>query len=857
MFHPASVPVDRTARDSHKRRGIYRYCLYTAIAGLAIVGAAVLFGSAYLAHLLLNDLFFPTKQHALPTKHVERYNASQVHPLIGKSSPFDIQAIVWQDVTDLLASGQSLPERDAPWKLVQDTVWERSARGVVSNHTRTEAVLWSGVIAHDAHMRSKIHASIPLMVPVAPLYTSNLGSSSLRATFSIAIPERRTEEYGSFRNVSSVFTSDLPILPRRTDHTEHGSEQAFNTALADAGISTSLLELVPSPWYRTDAEGEAAGRTVNNGTRVNPFFSAHHTNLCFLDHARERTAASVDEALPEYRDADSRILLPHFRTRSRLGMVRTTDVFDKAAFDREHLAGRISMRSTCSNFWGGNCNRTYRWHSFETLLEFTRKSKSAEVGDAGDELHYYYAPALTQVSTPGSPRYQRRIPQRKPTSDQQTAELPVLRSNASAECEISPARLDDSGRYFELDWQIYFSTHTLGRVSVAESGFTTIMRPPPAPLRPGEEDGKQLIANSVVRVGIPESIDKTLTGDRTHANDHPARIALSTLVAFVWYLISEEFRKLWLLRPIGRLCGTRTDISNLDPDSVLFFFWYTRRTSAGLWIEAQWGWVALKSIGFVSSLIRPMFAEKSQGGFSVIGMLLQIVSLLHVFFVVTTLLHLERPPKSAETAWWRRNPLAFRRRRLTRRERKSIALADSIDKKPFYLVSSSLPPKPNGLSADWHPHLDEYHVQLLAVYFIFACVQDHRYLQFSAPDLCEVGDFGSPVKPRSLEAIFDRASGSLLLALLQIHDIAQAWFNRCSGTFTGSFKISVIGTAIAHVVLTIFMAMETFSDLPHKNLPSALGVGSLLELVAPLWLAYQAATMKGVPQVEPADEDDE
>lgn len=517
VFHFSSIPVDRATRQRQARKSAYRFCVYALIVALAVFGAAVIIGISYFATYAFNVFFFPTKQHALKAKHVQLSNASQVHPLIDKSSTFDIQATVWQDVTDLLARGQELPQRETPWKFVKSVVFHRSPLGNVSETVRTEAILYSGKIARGTNLQSKIHTMVTLQIPIVPLYTSsNLGPSSLRATFSVAIPQDQVESFGSFRNVSYMFPTNIPILPRRPDIGMRNASHDLNTALADAGVSTSLLDLVPSPWFRTDQNGTAAGRNVNAPV-ANPFFSARYDNLRFLEPAVANNITVPDHHLPEFRGTDGRILIPHIKTRTRVGIVRATDVFDNTTFQQQHRIGRQDMQATCSNYIGGYCERPYTKHSFETMLSFARPSDSsaqplAHAQDEVGETFFYYAPVLTQASAPDSPRYQRRIPQRMPSQDH-VDEPAILRGNASVQCEIPPARLDDSRQFFEFDWQIYISAHTLQRVAVAESGFLSAIRPSPAPLKPGEEQGKQLIANAIASHNEAVSVDSE--SDRT------------------------------------------------------------------------------------------------------------------------------------------------------------------------------------------------------------------------------------------------------------------------------------------------------------------------------------------------------
>lgn len=540
VFHLSSIPVDRAQKQREARQGSYRLCFYTSLTILALFGGLVLIGTGYLAATLLNKFLFPTKALAIQPKHVQRFNTSQVHPLVDASSTFDIHATVWQDVSDFLARGQHLPERVEPWKLVEYEIAHRSEGGFAENTTRTEAILFSGAIARGVTLRSKIHRTVPLRIPVAPLYTDNLGRSSLRATFSIVIPEDQAQTLGDYRNVSSVFSQDFPILPRRPDFAERSPSQDLNSALADAGISISLLELVPSPYFRTTSEGKKAHENIASSGTVNPFFSAHRENLHFLEPTFNDTRRPRDDYLPEYRDESARILLPHFRTRSRLGIARMTDVFDNSTFHWRHRNAQMLTKQACKNTVDRPCSRNYDALPFQTVLSFNHRPDPPSVSeDRSDQVSFYYAPILSQVVSPGSPIFQRRIPQQMPKRDD-VNETAIFRSNASLSCEIPPARLDSSRQYFEFPWEIYFSAHTLQRGMITETGFGLLQRPDPAPLGPGEEGEKQLIANSVTGLTNVMYLDRFITGDRYHEKDHPSLLVFVALLFSFWHSIVDE-----------------------------------------------------------------------------------------------------------------------------------------------------------------------------------------------------------------------------------------------------------------------------------------------------------------------------
>lgn len=270
----------------------------------------------------------------------------------------------------------------------------------------------------------------------------------------------------------------------------------------------------------------------------------------------------------------------------------------------------------------------------------------------------------------------------------------------------------------------------------------------------------------------------------------------------------------------------------MPTSTVLFLFWYTRKSSTGLWIWTGWLWAAVHVESIIVELVRPLVSYDPDYSIPPVVMFFKSLSMIHVFFMAKTLLHLERPAGHDRAKWWKRNPLAFRRRRLTRRERKSIALSDTIDKRPFYILAASI--------------------------FLFSLVGEHRYFLFSSTaKTCSTDDFDVWGHMSRLEQSFELSAKALHDALLHGHNLAQAWFNYRSGTFTGAFRISAVGTAVLLCLNTLVVALETFSGWADKVHVMPFGFYGIFEMVAPVWLAYQALMYKGVPQVEPAEEDDE
>ncbi|TKY89013.1 hypothetical protein EX895_002254 [Sporisorium graminicola] len=815
VFHPSSVPVNRAKKQREGRKRSCQCCFYVATVLFALLGAVVVLGGGYLIAKLTLGFLFPLRDLALPHKHTQPFNASQLHPLINSQSTFDIHATVLEDVTDLLARGEKLPD-DQLWQTYEQTLNTRDTKGVQSNFTRTDVVVWSGKVIEGATIDSKIHTSIPLRIPVQPLYTNKLGRSSLRAIFSVSIPDEQAKTLGTFFNVSYILSDRAPILPKRSNYAHWPTD--LNTALIDAGISTSLLELVPSPFYRTDSEGSPVERTIDNRSHISPFFDRHPRNLHFLQASSDQVNQAAEGRLPEYRNGDARILIPHFRTRSRVGLVKSKDAFVYDDAMLHQFEGKHRLMRTCNNLDSAECERPYWKHAFESLFTFTRADSEDHVDDKDtgrtqpdvsaaaasavdskkEQKAHFYGPVLTQVSTPAASQFLRRIPQRAPTIDG-AHEPQIVRTNASAACAIPAASLDASRQYFEFDWQIYFSSHTLRRVLLAESSFPTIVWSPPLPLGPGEEGDREIAANSVPTEAATHMVGRLLTGDRLHSKDHPTPLVIGSTMAVIWHFFFDEILLIW--------------------------FWYTRRTSTGLWIEAQWTWIVIVMLKFAVELAD--YVTAGQEG-SIILLLYSGSPLIHVIFMVTTLLHLKRP--ADYTGFWS-NPLAFRRRRLTRREVKSINLAKSIDKRPFYVLSAAL---------------------------VLICLGNEYWISILNPaERCVLGDTDVKVSLALSRRMFQEATQALTRALLQTQLLAQAYFNNRSSTFTGCFRISAIGTAALASFEMLVECLALFSSWADQRHTSPIRLYDFVELALLIPFAYQAVRYKGVPQVEVEDEDEE
>ena len=278
-------------------------------------------------------------------------------------------------------------------------------------------------------------------------------------------------------------------------------------------------------------------------------------------------------------------------------------------------------------------------------------------------------------------------------------------------------------------------------------------------------------------------------------------------------------------------------------------------------------------LSFTSKLMLPFISKSPNPWPSLSEFVFEITALFHLPFMIATLLHLERPAGYGNKVWWCRNPLAFRRRRLTRRERKSIALAELIDKKPFYMVSNRFPLSKSqhcrSVAEAYSPFppfpfpcaffLTCVHgcFQLFTGFFLLRFISAHGFFLLGAPRVCPVDDGAHRAFVPLFEKVIQNSTAALRSALLNVHGLAQAWFNRKSRTFTEAFRIMMIGTAVVNSIQELIDVAEFLAHRHDERHALQLSPTHFVTLVAPIWLAYQALTYKGVPQIEPIDDDDD
>lgn len=99
-------------------------------------------------------------------------------------------------------------------------------------------------------MKSRLHASTRIRVPVEPLYTQPLGQATLRAAI-VLVPETAPSGV-QFKSSFPIYPSYLPIGPRSPQQFKMRRSATVPYTLQDAleisTINTNLLTLLPNEW---------------------------------------------------------------------------------------------------------------------------------------------------------------------------------------------------------------------------------------------------------------------------------------------------------------------------------------------------------------------------------------------------------------------------------------------------------------------------------------------------------------------------------------------------------------------------------------------------------------------------------
>jgi len=459
--------------------------------------AAVSFGIAIVRGLnqAHSDIVFDHAKHPANTSL-----PLLVEPLINSTSRFDVEAMVWMDVTQHLAQGGQLPEHMA-------RVFYQMGNAT-NYYQRVEQVLYQGVVFRNITMDSTDFATIPLKIPIGPLYTQVLGPSSLRITFNIRLPDQEKYRLGRPDTVWSAFplraySNDL-VLPRSSSSewghglgseldTFNGSRMiSLEQAMDHTASSTPLLTLVPTPYsYENSSLLPAVAQTTDDDD-TNAASNIITDRPTFFDHAFANTHfvhnLTYDAAgRPLYlgsldpRQNGSRIWLPHVKSRARVVMLREESHYELKHF-RKILDGAYQHRWCLSLPHNQNasslprsCYNIRRLAPIETLIQFDGVWELRDDPKPEDFI-YHYPPALFQAgegTDAAAHRY--TLPIGRPGTSLATVSSPSDQGREA--CRIPLLPTDTNNEYFEMDLEVRFSSHKRLRTAVIEesSSMSTFM----------------------------------------------------------------------------------------------------------------------------------------------------------------------------------------------------------------------------------------------------------------------------------------------------------------------------------------------------------------------------------------------
>lgn len=437
------------------------------LVSVAVVVFAARFGYEVLhgmnhAH---SDIAFDHKKHpAGQAKPV------LVEPLINSTTPFDIIATVWLDVTQHLEQGHLLPPG-----IETVTYWLSNAN---IQRRRTEAILYQDVIFHNSTMNSSAFKLLPLDVPFAPLYTQVLGPSSLRVTFSLHPDEQTVAGLGELEGIATIFPKSDLTLPRSSALAKLASNDTSRWLLQDVidytAPSVSLLQLLPSKYY---LEGTLPGF---NCTRSETSLSENLPRLVpgFFDNAYPNRhfvkRLTHDQDGNRYYLGDSelcQIWIPHIRSRVDVVLLRDERHF---LLTNSEVRQRRARKESAP-CWEARpedehlppaCRGIRKNGPLEQILQFHTKSEN-EQDPERVSVAYRWSPVLFDGGSASTgPAHSKQLPHLRPGSEAALAQTPVTHDA----CHISVLSPEDTRPdVFHLDLTVHFSAHRLVRSLMASS----------------------------------------------------------------------------------------------------------------------------------------------------------------------------------------------------------------------------------------------------------------------------------------------------------------------------------------------------------------------------------------------------
>ncbi|PWN19369.1 hypothetical protein BCV69DRAFT_284000 [Microstroma glucosiphilum] len=554
------------------------------LASLAVVVIALYFGGGVLRELNHphSDITFNHKKHP-----VAQAKPPLVEPLINASTPFDIVATVWLDVTQHLDQGHSLPAgfETVTYLLPNTTVQER----------RTDAILYQDVLFRSVTMDSFVFGSVPLDVPIEPLYTQVLGPSSLRITFTLRPDEQTVTDLGELEGRMTIHPNTSLTLPRSLSSANAVKSRTGRLVLQDVldhtAPSVPLLKLLPSKYY---LQGDLPGFNCTGGNSSQSFSPRPLQNLSplvpsFMDnsYASRHFVKNLthDQDGNRYYIGDSKlcqIFHPHIRSRVNVVLLRDERHF---ALPDWGFRQQTAMRNSAPCWEArpedeelpGACYDIRRNGPLEQLLQFRAKSNEGQELKMED-VAFRWSPVLYDGGPASTgPAQHQQLPHLRPGSEAALARL-AAKQGACDTSILSPEAA--SPEFFHIDLSVHFAAHRMLR-SWTLSWVEPVM--PNATTAWDVEEGKH---KEMINTFLPEE---------------------------------ENYWELWTSIALGSAAHPRSKTRGAIAMGLIFglaeslelglalIYWYTRSNTLGLSHNAQW-MIATATALSIPAQMRPWIA---------------------------------------------------------------------------------------------------------------------------------------------------------------------------------------------------------------------------------------------------------
>lgn len=645
LYEPISQGRRTTnkARRSGLRRFFGRRCLIVISLVISTVLGYLFFYFLKNVWLAMNHprLHLYKHEEDLKAKNLTSHNRSSiarvtsgfVPPLIRSQDKISIQATVWLDVTQHLEQGNLLPKTKEGKDLELVTYF------TIGNKTRTEAILHSGVVFDNIVSTGYHFTQIPISIPIDPLYTQDLGPSTLRLTYVAEVPQSVTAEFGQFITSKSVFPFSSHVLPRsktsvrirkgcdgsqRDSRNIGGANETGAISIEEAlefnGASVNLLDVA-----RSERAIRNCTYTDNRyrGPMVSSFLDGAPNNLNFT------TNTVMDEQGSRLILRDNcTIIRPFIKSQSRLNMIEAYDIIDRDGYedvqdsvtkeflscfpkdDRESHAGcLVHLRKEAP---------------FENRLWFSNRANIPERINHDkyfDDSFSFYAPALVQRSFSTPPYDQHLLPRSRPKGYHSTnskskkgpgsilwfaQKAEEKKSQMREGCRLPELKPDSKNEYFDIDLKIRFGSISNFRANIyGESTMSYKSMYKTRYLSEGEQEAP--VYTTAQYDGSWEA-ESFIVGDRTHPSSKP-------ITKLLMYNLIKA--------------------SQMGSILLGLLYWYTRTTTAGLALRAQ----VLYMIGDIFFLILKL-RDIYLYGFGM-NILLALILLTQLFLTVLTIARIE------------------------------------------------------------------------------------------------------------------------------------------------------------------------------------------------------------------------